>query len=124
MSIRRDGTITITVRPLEDQGITLVDVMGVIDTGTTLLLDEKLSSLIRDQYYKIVVNLAGVTYVSSAGWGLFISLLQKTRDHRGDIKLINLTPEVANVFNMLAFSNLISSYPSEEEALEAFQNTN
>jgi anti-sigma B factor antagonist len=121
MNTRRDGTITITVRPNENQDIMIVDVVGVIDTGTTLLLDEKLSSLIRDQYYKIVVNLASVTYVSSAGWGLFISLLQKTRDHRGDIKLVNLTPEVANVFNMLAFSNLISSYASEEEAFDAFQ---
>lgn len=121
MSIRRDGTITIEVRHKEDKKVTVVDVSGVIDTGTTLLLDERLSSLIRDERYKIVVNLAGVTYVSSAGWGLFISLLQKTRDHQGDIKLINMTQEVGNVFNMLAFSNLISSYQSEEEAIEAFK---
>lgn len=122
MQIRRDGTITIDVRKKNDSEVTIVDVTGVIDTGTTLLLDEQLSSLIREQQYKIVVNLLGVTYVSSAGWGLFISLLQKTRDHQGDIKLVNLTQEVANVFNMLAFSNLISSYTSEEEAIGAFKN--
>ena len=121
MNIRRDGTITIEVRKKESSQVTVVDVSGVIDTGTTLLLDERLSSLIRGENYKIVVNLAGVTYVSSAGWGLFISLLQKTRDHHGDIKLINMTQEVSNVFNMLAFSNLISSYHSEEEAIEAFK---
>lgn len=120
MNVRRDGTITIEVRHKEELGITIVDVSGVVDTGTTLLLDERLSSLIREEKYKIVVNLAGVTYVSSAGWGLFISLLQKTRDHQGDIKLINLSQEVANVFNMLAFSNLIASYSSEEEAIAAF----
>lgn len=120
MYIRRDGTITIDARSDEENGITVVDAAGVIDTGTTLILDERLSTLIREKNYKIIVNLAGVTYVSSAGWGLFISLLQKTRDHQGDIKLVNLTQEVSNVFNMLAFSNLISSYTSEEEAIEAF----
>lgn len=121
MHIRRDGTISMDVRKTDDQDVTIVDVAGVIDTGTTLLLDEQLSSLIRDGHYKIIVNLMGVTYVSSAGWGLFISLLQKTRDHQGDIKLVNMTQEVANVFNMLAFSNLISSHTSEEQAVEAFK---
>jgi anti-anti-sigma factor len=61
-----------------------------------------------------------VSYVSSAGWGLFISLLHKTREHNGDIKLASMTNEVKNVFNLLAFSNLIYSYKTVEEAVAAF----
>lgn len=119
--MRRDGSINIEVRKQDAQGNTIVDVVGVIDTSTTLILDEYLSALLREQKSRLIINLAQVTYVSSAGWGLFISLLQKTREHQGDIKLVAMSQEVRNVFNMLAFSNLIASYLTEEEAVAAFQ---
>ncbi len=121
MSLRKDGSIHIEVRPTDAAGITLVDVTGVVDTGTTLLLDDRLSSLLREQQFKLVLNMENVTYVSSAGWGLFISLLQKTREHGGDIKLAALSKEVKSVFNLLAFSNLISSYKTTDEAAAAFR---
>jgi anti-anti-sigma factor len=119
--MRRDGYISIEVRKSGLHDVTVVDVTGVIDTGTTLILDEHLSGLLREQKYRLIINLAQVTYVSSAGWGLFVSLLPKTREHQGDIKLVAMTPEVRNVFNMLAFSNLIAAYLTEEEAVAAFK---
>lgn len=121
MTMRKDGSIHIEVRDDDAEGVTLINVTGVVDTGTTLLLDDRLSSLLREQRYKLVLNMESVTYVSSAGWGLFISLLQKTREHGGDIKLAALTKEVKNVFNLLAFSNLISSYKTTAEAVTAFK---
>jgi anti-anti-sigma factor len=120
MSTRKDGTIQVEVRYDEKRNITMVDITGVVDTGTTLILDEKLSALLREQRYKMILNMEKVTYVSSAGWGLFISLLHKTREHHGDIKLASMTNEVKNVFNLLAFSNLIYSYKSVDDAIDAF----
>jgi anti-anti-sigma factor len=120
MSTRKDGSILIEVRQDEKRNITIVDITGVVDTGTTLILDDRLSGLLREQRFKMVLNMEKVTYVSSAGWGLFISLLHKTREHHGDIKLATMSNEVKNVFNLLAFSNLINSYKTVEEALDAF----
>jgi anti-sigma B factor antagonist len=119
--MRRDGSISVNVRQREDANITIVDVSGVVDTGTTLILDEHLMNLLKEHHYRLLINLSEVTYVSSAGWGLFISLLQKTREHQGDIKLVAMRPEVRNVFNMLAFSNLISAYSNESEAIASFK---
>ncbi len=120
MILRRDEAININIRRKEDSEITVVEIRGVIDTGTTLILDEYLSGLLRENCFKILVNMEEVTYVSSAGWGLFVSLLQKTREHDGDIKLFAMRYEVRNVFNMLAFHNLILTYATEEEAVTAF----
>ena len=120
MGIRKDGSIHIEAKHEEHTGITVVAISGVVDTGTTLILDDQLSSLLREQKYKLILDMTKVNYVSSAGWGLFISLLQKTREHSGGIKLAALSHEVKNVFNLLAFSNLISSYKNVEEASEAF----
>ncbi len=120
MSIRRDGSIQVESHQDKDNQVTIVDIHGVVDTGTTLILDDHLSSQLRDQRYKLVLNMEGVSYVSSAGWGLFISLLQKTREQGGDIKLAALSTEVKNVFNLLAFSNLISSFKTVDEAVASF----
>lgn len=121
MSVRKDGSIHIEVRQDEKKNVTIVDISGVVDTGTTLILDERLSVLLREQHYRMILNMEKVTYVSSAGWGLFISMLYKTREHSGDIKLASLSNEVKNVFNLLSFSNLIFSYKTVEEAIEAFK---
>ncbi len=121
MTLRRDEAININIRRKEDSEITVVEVRGVIDTGTTLILDEYLSGLLRENYFKILINMLEVTYVSSAGWGLFVSLLQKTREQDGDIKLFAMKYEVSNVFNMLAFHNLILTYETEQEAVAAFR---
>jgi anti-anti-sigma factor len=120
MSTRKDGSIQVEVRHDDKKNITQVDIFGVVDTGTTLILDEKLSALLREQRYRMILNMEKVTYVSSAGWGLFISLLHKTREHHGDIKLASMTNEVKNVFNLLAFSNLIYSYKTIDDAVDAF----
>jgi anti-sigma B factor antagonist len=120
MSTRKDGSVHVEVRNEAKKNVTIVDITGVVDTGTTLILDERLSHLLREQHFKMVLNMEKVTYVSSAGWGLFISLLHKTREHNGDIKLAAMTNEVKNVFNLLAFSNLIYSYKSVDEAIDAF----
>jgi anti-sigma B factor antagonist len=120
MNLRRDGSIIVQIKEIEKTEIVVVMVTGVVDTGTTLVLDDHLSTLLREKRFKLIINLSGVTYVSSAGWGLFISLIQKTREHKGDIKLVGMNQDVINVFNMLAFSNLISAYPTEEEAILAF----
>lgn len=120
MTLRREEAININIRHKEDSEITVVEIRGVIDTGTTLILDEYLSGLLRENCFKILINMLEVTYVSSAGWGLFVSLLQKTREHDGDIKLFAMKYEVRNVFNMLAFHNLILTYETEEEAVAAF----
>lgn len=121
MALRRDGSIKVDIRQRADSGVTVVDVAGVIDTGTTLILDEHLATVLREQRFRLVVNMSAVTYVSSAGWGLFISLLQKTREHQGDIKLAGMSTEVQNVFTMLAFSNLIAAYKTVEDAEAAFR---
>lgn len=121
MALRRDGSIKVDIRQQAESGVTVVDVAGVIDTGTTLILDEHLATVLREQRFRLVVNMSAVTYVSSAGWGLFISLLQKTREHQGDIKLAGMSTEVQNVFTMLAFSNLIAAYKTVEDAVAAFR---
>ena len=41
------------------------------------------------QRYRIIVDLAGVEYISSAGWGAIISKIRDIRSKKGDIILLS-----------------------------------
>jgi anti-sigma B factor antagonist len=97
-----------------------VRVDGVIDTLTASELEEVMDSLLRRERYKIVVDLAGVDYISSAGWGIFISHIKDVRDHDGDIKLANMLPDVHEIFELLEFDKILQIFKSVDEAAEKF----
>ena len=100
--------------------IVYLKVNGYIDTSTSLELVNKLKTFLEDNVSRFVLDLAGVNYVSSAGWGVFVGEIKNVRESGGDIKLVNMTPEVYDVFEMLEFNRILKSYDSVEEAINEF----
>jgi len=39
------------------------------------------------------------------------------RQHEGDLVIAKMSDKITNIFNLLGFSRLIHTYPTEEEAL-------
>jgi anti-sigma B factor antagonist len=97
-----------------------VRVDGVIDTLTATELEHVIDSLLRRGRFKIVMDLAGVDYISSAGWGIFISHIKDVRANEGDIKLANMVPDVNEIFELLEFDKVLHVYSSVHEAVEMF----
>jgi len=97
-----------------------IRVDGVIDTMTAGKLEEVINSLLKRRRYKLIIDLAGVDYISSAGWGIFISHIKDVRSNNGDIKLVNMIPNVYEIYELLEFDNVISAYVSINEARSAF----
>ena len=100
--------------------ISEVRVDGVIDTITAGELEEVFGSLLKRGRYRIIVDLAGVDYISSAGWGIFISNIRDIRNHDGDIKLTNMVTNVYEIYDLLEFDNVLKAYDSLEAARGAF----
>ena len=105
-----------------DDTISAVRVDGVIDTLTATQLEEVLDKLIKRGRFGIILDLAGVDYISSAGWGIFISRIKEIRDNEGDIKLANMVPNVLEIYELLEFDNILSTYDSVNAARAAFGN--
>jgi len=101
--------------------ISEVRIDGVIDTLTASELEEVIDSLIKRERYNIVVDLAGVDYISSAGWGIFISHIKDLRIHGGDIKLANMIPNVFEIYELLEFDNVLQAFTSVDEARGKFE---
>ena len=114
-----DNSINISLSERE-AGISEVRVDGVIDTITASELERVIDSLIKRKRYKIVIDLAGVEYISSAGWGIFISQIKEVRANEGDIKLANMIENVQEIYELLEFENVLRAYDSLDSARSDF----
>lgn len=93
---------------------------GYLDAHTAPELEKAFEDLIEENKYKIIVNLQGLNYISSAGLGVFMAYVENLRNNDGDIKFSNLKPEVFNIFDLLGFPMLYEFYDDESQAIEKF----
>lgn len=115
--------ISISLKENKQHDISEIRVDGVIDTITSAELEEVIDSLIKRQRHKLIIDLAGVNYISSAGWGIFISHIKDIRNNEGDIKLANMTPDVYEIYELLEFDNVLKAFASVEEASGEFNSS-
>lgn len=116
-------SISISLSESGSADVSEVRVDGVIDTLTASELEEVFETLLKRGRYRIVVDLAGVDYISSAGWGIFISNIRDIRGHGGDIKLANMVSNVYEIYDLLEFDNVLKAYDSVEAARSDFNVT-
>ena len=85
-------------KPTARNDISVIKVGGYIDTTTSAELEHSLDALLKAGSYNIIIDLGNVDYISSAGWGIFISEIKGIREKGGDLKLVNMIPDVYEVF--------------------------
>lgn len=112
--------IKISLEAANGEGLSILRVDGVVDTMTASELEKVMNSLLSQKRYRIVVDLAGVDYISSAGWGIFVSNIREVRANRGDIKLARMMPSVYEVFELLEFDSILRAFDSIDRAREDF----
>jgi anti-sigma B factor antagonist len=104
----------------QNRGVSILRVSGYVDTTTSPDLERRLQALLREKRYHIVVDLSGVEYISSAGWGIFISEIREIREQGGDLKLAGMLPDVREVFDLLEFENILQSHADADQAVGSF----
>jgi anti-sigma B factor antagonist len=109
------------VHQRDGEGVSVIDLKGYLDAHTAPDLENAFQKLLNDKKFNIVVNCKDLTYISSAGLGVFMAYIEDVRKNRGDIKLSNMSPKVYNVFDLLGFPILYEIYKDEHEAVGRFQ---
>jgi anti-anti-sigma factor len=100
--------------------ICLLNISGYVDTTTCQELTQTIQALTDQKNILFITDLGGVTYISSAGWGVFMGEIKGIREKGGDIKIVHMNPEVFEVFEMLEFNRILNYYDSVEEAINEF----
>ncbi len=115
--IMENISVVISDHP-QNREITLLSVKGFIDTTTAPEFEKKFLSVLGEKKFKLVVDLKDVNYISSAGWGIFISEIKRIRNQKGDLVLVGMNPEVSEVFELLEFNTILKSFPNIEAAIK------
>ena len=98
-------------------GIPHIRISGAIEFGSTDTLKAKLEIFIRTHPAPgLVIDLSDVPFVDSSGLGLFISLVQRHREHR-KIRFCGLLPQVAAAFEYIGVKSPLEMDASAEEAV-------
>jgi anti-sigma B factor antagonist len=101
--------------------VTVLDVSGRIVLGeqTTDLL-HTLKNLASGGEKKILLNLAEVTYVDSAGLGALVRSHTAVTDQEGRLKLLNVPAKVQTLLKITKLNNLFESFDDEASAIKSF----
>lgn len=101
--------------------ILVVELNGYVDHTNSDRLQKMFSNVAESENYKIIVDFAGLEYMSSVGWGIFVGEIKRFRDNGGDIKLTCMKPDIYDVFQMLEFYHIFEDYPTIKDAFDSFE---
>ena len=100
--------------------ISVISLEGFLDAHTAPQFEQAVQSEIDAGHYRIIVNCEKLTYISSAGLGVFMSFIEEIREQGGDIKICGLTPKVRQVFDILGFPDLHDLVEDVPSAVQRF----
>ncbi len=102
----------------EERGIIVIRVAGHLDSSSAGELEIFLESVHEYGFSKIVIDLAGVPYISSGGWGIFTGRVKMLREKEGDVVLAGMSPEVFDIYELLGFQDIIMNFRNVDEAVD------
>ena len=101
--------------------VVILDLKGKITLGEgDELLKDKVNSLINQGQKKIVLNLADVPYIDSAGLGEIVRTYTTVSRQGGSLKLLNLTKRITDLLSITKLLTVFETYDAENEAVRSF----
>ncbi len=101
--------------------VMILDLTGKLTIGEgDELLKDKINSVLHQGHKKLLLNLANVPYVDSAGLGQMVSTLHSVNRQGGKLKLLNLTSRIEDLLSITKLLTVFDSFDDEREALASF----
>ncbi|MGL1889180.1 MAG: STAS domain-containing protein [Reichenbachiella sp.] len=102
----------------EEKGYYEMIVDGEVDASSSIHLDEALNVAL-ESGKNIIVDLSKLEYISSAGLGVFMSIIQRLENEHIGFVLYGMKEKVMEVFEILGLNQLLSIENTKEEALQS-----
>jgi len=99
-----------------------IAIEGDLDASSSIQLDQAIAEAVSKNENKIIVDCAELSYISSAGLGVFMSYIQDFNNNNISLVLCNLSEKVKNVFQILGLDELIRIVNSKEDAKQVMVN--
>jgi anti-sigma B factor antagonist len=101
--------------------VTVLDLKGRVTLGEgDELLRDKVHSLINQGRRKLVLNLADVPYIDSAGLGEIVRTYTTVSRQGGSLKLLSLTKRISDLLSITKLLTVFETFDSEADAVKSF----
>src|SRR5262244_436755 len=101
--------------------VVVLDLKGKVTLGEgDELLKDKVNSLVNQGHKKIVLNLADVPYIDSAGLGEIVRTFTTVSRQGGSLKLLNLTKRISDLLAITKLLTVFETFENEQDAVQSF----
>jgi anti-sigma B factor antagonist len=101
--------------------VVVLDLKGRVTMGEgDELLKDKVNSLVNQGHKKIVLNLAQVPYIDSAGLGEIVRTYTTVSRQGGSLKLLNLTKRITDLLSITKLLTVFETFDTETDAVRSF----
>lgn len=98
-----------------------VHISGFLDAHTVDQFEKEMDTLLEKQYVKFIMDLSDLNYISSAGIGVLMVLLQQLRRRHGDLVLLRPSSKVYKILDLLGFTKIFNIVNDQESAVQILQ---
>jgi anti-sigma B factor antagonist len=101
--------------------VMVLDLKGKITLGEgDEMLKDKVNSLVNQGHKKVILNLADVPYIDSAGLGEIVRTYTTVSRQGGSLKLLNLTKRITDLLAITKLLTVFETFESESDAVKSF----
>lgn len=83
-------------------------------------IKEELKSFFNKANTKLILNLEGVQFIDSSGFGVFLSVMKVANNNYGYFKICNVSNEVMELFKLLQLHNVFEIYNNLDDCIKSF----
>ena len=114
-----EKTLDLTLTTREVDGKTVVAVGGENDVYTAPKLRDKITELVAEGSYHLVVDMSEVEFLDSTGLGVLVGGLKKVRTHDGSLELVCNQDRLLKIFRITGLAKVFVIHESADGALAA-----
>jgi anti-sigma B factor antagonist len=111
--------VDLTLATEEVEGATIIAVGGEIDVYTAPRLRDKITELVADGVYSLIIDMEGVEFLDSTGLGVLVGGLKKVRAHDGSLQLICTQERLLKIFRITGLAKVFTIHDSVASAAAA-----
>ena len=102
-------------------GVCVISLRGDISAETVNDYKTKIDGIITSSVKNYIMDFQDITYLNSIGVGAIAATLKKVKKFQGNIKLVNVSPAVQELFEMTRLTKVFEIFDNEEDAIKSYE---
>lgn len=115
--ILEENYVDLSLETRHEDGRTIIEVGGEIDVYTAPRLRDKITELVGEGSYNLVIDMQKVDFLDSTGLGVLVGGMKKVRAHDGSMRLICNQERLLKIFRITGLAKVFAIHDSQADAL-------